>query len=227
MKQRILFFLILSASGLAGHAQVSVDASVNSSASEDPLEQVPTHFVTSSDGTLIAVEESGPSHGKPIVLIHGWSADSHVWFQQRLSPTLRNYHIVTMDLRGHGYSGKPTDLRAYSDPSLLADDINAVIQQLHLINAVIQQLRLHRPALIGWSTGAGVILEYLQKYGESFISGVDIVDSLACPNAAVAQQANMPLAADPFLPPLASNDAPTNFAGMVAYANLFADPSAA
>jgi len=215
MKHNILFFLILSASVLAGHAQVSEDASASSSANEDPLEQVPTHFVTSSDGTLIAVEESGPSHGKPLVFIHGWSADSRVWFKQRLSTALRNYHIVTMDLRGHGYSGKPTDPRSYSDPNLLADDVNAVIQELHL----------HRPAVIGWSLGAGVIMEYLQKFGQSFISGVDIVDSLACPNATIAQQATMLLAADPFLPPLASNDAPTNFAGMVAYSNLFASGS--
>jgi non-heme chloroperoxidase len=215
MKQSILFLFILSASVLAGHAQVSVDASVSSSASEDPLEQVPTHFVTSSDGTVIAVEESGPSHGKPIVLIHGWSADSRIWFQQQSSPALSQYRIVTMDLRGHGYSGKPTDPRAYADPGLLADDVNAVIQQLHL----------HRPALIGWSLGAGVMMEYLQKFGQSFISGIDIVDSLACPNAAIAQQASMLLGADPFLPPLASNDAPTNYAGMVAYSNLFASGS--
>ena len=116
-----------------------------------------------------------------------------------------------MDLRGHGYSGKPTDPSAYADPNFFADDVNAVIQQLHL----------HRPALIGWSVGGGVIMDYLQKYGESFISGVDLAGSLACPNAAIAQEATHLRSIDPFIPPLVSNDAPTNFAGIVAYVNLF------
>jgi non-heme chloroperoxidase len=215
MKQNILVFLVLWALVLAGHAQVSEDAAVSSSSNRDTFEDHPTNFVTSSDGTLIAVHESGPSQSKPIVFVHGWSASSAVWVQQQSSPVLRQYHIVAMDLRGHGYSGKPTDLRAYSDPSLLADDLNAVIQQLHL----------HQPALVGWSLGAGVIMEYLQKYGQAFISGVDIVDSLACPNAAIAQLASTELKNDPFLPPLASNDASTNFAGLVAYVNLFASGS--
>ena len=213
MVQRIFVLLILSA--VVGQAQVSEDALASSGSNQGSFEAHPTDFVTSSDGTLIAVQQSGPSQGKPIVLIHGWSANSAIWVQQQSSPLLRQDHIVAMDLRGHGYSGKPSDPNAYASPSLLADDVNAVIQQLHL----------HRPALIGWSLGAGVVMEYLQKYGQSFISGIDIVDSLACPNAAIAQLASSELKSDPFLPPLASNDAPTNFAGIVAYVNLFASGS--
>jgi pimeloyl-ACP methyl ester carboxylesterase len=203
MKQSILFLLILSACAVAGHTQVR-------------NAQVPTHFVTSSDGTLIAVHESGPSYGKPIVFVHGFSANGNVWFQQQSSPALSQYRIVTMDLRGHGYSGKPIDPGAYAVPTLFADDVNAVIQQLHL----------YRPALVGWSIGAGVIMEYLQKFGESSISGVDIVDSIVSPNAAIAQEASNQAKNAPFIPPLISNDAPTNFAGIVADANLIASGSA-
>jgi non-heme chloroperoxidase len=215
MKRKILSFLALSLPVLAGHAQVPEDAAVSSRSNRESFEEHPTNFVTSSDGTLIAVHESGPLQGKPLVFVHGWSASSAVWVQQQLSPLLRQYHIVAMDLRGHGYSGKPIDPRAYAVRTLFADDVNAVIQQLHL----------HRPALIGWSLGGGVIMDYLQKYGESFISGVDLADSLASPNATIAGLAAMLLAADPFIPPLVSNDAPTNFAGIVAYVNLFASGS--
>ena len=70
MKQSMLFLLILSACAVAGHTQVR-------------NAQVPTHFVTSSDDTLIAVHESGPSCGKPIVFVHGFSANGNVWFQQQ------------------------------------------------------------------------------------------------------------------------------------------------
>jgi pimeloyl-ACP methyl ester carboxylesterase len=202
MKENILLFLILSTSALAGHAQVQ-------------NAQVPTHFVTSSDGTLIALHESGPANGEPIVFLHGFSANGNVWFQQQSSPALSKYRIVTMDLRGHGYSGKPADPGAYANPTLFADDVNAVIQQLNL----------HRPALVGWSVGAGVIMFYLQKFGDSFISGVDIVDSIASPNATISQQASEQAKNAPFIPPLISNDAPTNFAGTVSDANLIASGS--
>lgn len=210
-----LFFITLSAPALAGEVQVPEPEAVSSASNQESFVEHPTNFVTSSDGTLIAVSESGPLQGKPLVFVHGWSASSAVWVQQQLSPVLRRYHIVAMDLRGHGYSGKPTDPSAYSNPNLFADDVNAVIQQLHL----------HRPALIGWSLGGGVIMDYLQKYGESFISGVDLTDSLAAPNATIAQEAAHLLSTDPFIPPLVSNDAPTNFAGIVAYVKLFASGS--
>jgi pimeloyl-ACP methyl ester carboxylesterase len=120
-----------------------------------------------------------------------------------------------MDLRGHGFSGKPSDPKAYADPNLFADDINAVIEQLHL----------ERPALIGWSVGGGVVMEYLQKFGDSMISGVDLVDTLAAPNAMIAQQAVVQIAKDPFIPLLISTDASTNFTGVVGYVNLFASAS--
>jgi hypothetical protein len=48
MKRSVLSLLLLAMSVLAGHAQA------------------PDEFVTSSDGTLIAVHESGPSQGRPI-----------------------------------------------------------------------------------------------------------------------------------------------------------------
>jgi len=212
MKRNVLFLLALLLRVLSGNAQVPDDAAVSLASTGESFAEHPTDFVTSSDGTLIAVHESGPLQGKPLVFLHGWSASGNVWVRQQLSPALRQYHILAIDLRGHGYSGKPTNPSAYANPNLFADDVNAVIQQLHL----------HRPALIGWSLGAGVIMEYLQKFGESLISGVDIVDSLACPDAAIAQLATTELKNDPFIPPLVSDDAPTNFAGIVVYVKLFA-----
>lgn len=196
MKQLSILVLVFSAKVLAEPVQGPVS----------------TGFVTSSDGTLIAVHESGPRDGKPIIFLHGWSSNSEVWFEQRSSPALSRYRIIGMDLRGHGDSGKPADPNAYAQPGLMADDVNAVIQQLHL----------ERPVLAGWSVGGGVAMEYLQKYGQSAISGLDLIGSVACPNTACEQQVTLLTQQNPFLQPLSSNDAPTIFAGATAYENLWA-----
>ena len=209
MKTDTICFFLLLACSLSARAQVS------SGLAQNHIEETAARFVTSSDGTLIAVHESGPKQGPPIIFVHGWSANSDVWVQQQSSPLLRQYHIVAMDLRGHGFSGKPSDPKAYADPNLFADDINAVIQQL----------QLDRPALIGWSLGGGIVMEYLQKFGDSMISGVDLVDTLASPNAMISQQAVMQIAQNPFIPLLINSDASTNFTGVVKYVNFFASAS--
>ncbi len=181
---------------------------------DDTLQEPPSvsasTFVTSSDGTLIAVQESGSPIGRPILFIHGFSHNSAVWFQQIASPALSRYHLVTMDLRGHGYSGKPTELSAYSDPGVIADDVNAVIQQRHLLN----------PIVVGWSLGGIVLTDYLLKYGDSAISGIDLVDSIICPNSTCQQTIAQEIGSLQPLVDLLSNDAPTEINGISGFVNL-------
>ena len=211
--KQIFSIFVLSTSMLCGIAQsVHMESPTGVSTRSEGL--VASRFVTSSDGTLIAVQESGPREGRPIVFVHGFSHSSAVWSQQVSSPELGRYHILTMDLRGHGFSGKPIAPSAYSDAGLAADDVNAVIQQL----------RLDRPVLVGWSLGGIVVPEYLQKYGDSAISGIDLVDSIACPTNACQQTvlSGVPISA---FEELASNDEPTELSGIAGFVNLEASAS--
>lgn len=78
----------------------------------------------------------------------------------------QEHRLVALDLRGHGLSEKPRG--GYDDSTLWADDLNAVIQTLDL----------ERPVLSGWSYGPFVVLDYIRRYGEERIGGLQFVGAI-------------------------------------------------
>lgn len=65
---------------------------------------------------------------EPLLLLHGAGGDALVW--SSLAVTLANrYHIVALDMRGHGESSKPQGNYPYSDADLIAD-LEAVMVRL-------------------------------------------------------------------------------------------------
>src|SRR5205823_2957953 len=72
------------------------------------------------------------------------------------------------DFRGHGASDKPLDAAKYTDGTLWADDLDAVIQAKHL----------DRPVLVGWSYGGFVMSDYLRRYGDKAIGGIVFVGAV-------------------------------------------------
>lgn len=81
--------------------------------------------VTSTDGVLLRVHESGAQGAPTVVCVHGYPDDHTVWdgVAAELAP---RYHLVCYDVRGAGESGKPRDRRAYRLEQL-AQDLAAVI----------------------------------------------------------------------------------------------------
>lgn len=120
-----------------------------------------TRFATSSDGTRIAYATAGDPNLPAILLIHGWAQAGICWEAQteRLSD---RFHLVAIDLRGHGASDKPDDPAAYADTALWGDDVATVIAAENL----------DRPTLVGWSYGARVIAAYLATHGSAKLAGV-------------------------------------------------------
>lgn len=62
-------------------------------------------FLETSDGVKLYYQVKG--EGKPIVLIHGWSAD-HTSFEPTFEALSENYQVISYDLRGHSRSEKPS-----------------------------------------------------------------------------------------------------------------------
>lgn len=127
-----------------------------------------TYTVTSSDGVKLAVEESGNPDGTPVILIHGLLGSRLDWDAQVTSPELRQYRLITYDLRGHGQSDKPSGAAPYHDGSRWADDLAAVIAGSHA----------RKPVVVGWSLGGVVMSNYLARYGDRDISGAVFVDGV-------------------------------------------------
>jgi non-heme chloroperoxidase len=126
-----------------------------------------TDRVTGGDGCQLHVEETGNREGRPILFIHAFSQSRLSWGRQVGSDLADDFRLVTFDLRGHGASDKPGD--AYGDPQLWADDVQGIITSLDL----------DRPILSGWSYGGLVICDYLRKYGEDRVSGINLVAAIS------------------------------------------------
>lgn len=80
--------------------------------------------------------------GSPLVLVHGWTCDSHDWSWQ-IQAFSESHRVVALDLRGHGYSSSP---KSGYNPRVFADDVAALITHLELGPVI----------LIGHSLGGAV-----------------------------------------------------------------------
>jgi pimeloyl-ACP methyl ester carboxylesterase len=80
--------------------------------------------VTSSDGTELAVYETGERDAPTILAVHGYP-DNHAVWDGFVGQLADRYHVVTYDVRGAGASEKPAAVAAYRMPQLL-DDLFAV-----------------------------------------------------------------------------------------------------
>lgn len=126
-----------------------------------------THEVTGGGGTTLDVVETGNADGRPILFVHGYTQSRFSWERQLRSSLADEFRLVAMDLRGHGESEKPED--AYDDPSLWADDVQAVIDEL----------ALDRPVLVGWSYGGLVLSDYFAVHGTADVAGANYVGAIS------------------------------------------------
>ena len=124
---------------------------------------MPVHKITGGGALRLAVHEYGSPGGKPIVLIHGINQCSLVWQRQYMSALAEEFRLVCPDIRGHGMSEKPTAPEQYSQADLWADDVHAVLSALSL----------RQPILVGWSYGGYIVNDYLAKYGDSAVGGIN------------------------------------------------------
>jgi non-heme chloroperoxidase len=108
-------------------------------------------------------EEEGS--GQPIIFIHGMWLTSRFFCRQRPYFAER-YRFIALDLRGHGRSEKV--LHGHTVPIQTRD-----------LHELIHGLGLEDVVLVGWSSGAFCIWEYLKQYGDDGIAGIAIVDEAA------------------------------------------------
>jgi pimeloyl-ACP methyl ester carboxylesterase len=101
------------------------------------------------DGAKVHYTDYGTGENA-LLFVHGWACDETFWSGQ--APALaEKYHVITIDLPGHGQSDKPQI--AYTMP-LYA----------RAIDAVLTDAKVKAATLIGHSNGTPVIWQFYRKY---------------------------------------------------------------
>jgi len=73
------------------------------------------NYFTSFDGTKIFYKTGGTDSGKETILfLHGLGGNMKVWNTQLSHFQKKGYQTVAFDLRGHGLSGRPKDIKDYA-----------------------------------------------------------------------------------------------------------------
>jgi pimeloyl-ACP methyl ester carboxylesterase len=113
-------------------------------------------------GGDIQVREDG-ARGKPtIVMLHGFAASMHWWTpaEERLAP---RFHVIRIDLLGHGGSEKPDS--GYSIPN-----------QAKLVAQALAELDVQRAVIAGHSMG-GMVATALAELDPSLVDGLILIST--------------------------------------------------
>jgi len=117
---------------------------------------------TTSDGVRLHYMEAGS--GKPLVMIPGWSQTA-AQFRHQLEGLSDRYHVIAIDMRGHGESDKP----AYG-------------YRIHRLSADVHEFLvgkgLRDVTLAGHSMGCSVIWGYWELYGSDRLSRLILIDQM-------------------------------------------------
>ena len=124
-----------------------------------------TRTVRGGGDVGLYVEESGDTGDPAVLFLHGYSQSRLSWKKQFESTLTDDHRLIRMDSRGHGRSEKPRNAEAYSDSSLWAADVRAVLDALGLEDVVV----------VAWSYGSLVALDYLAAHGTDRVAGVNFV----------------------------------------------------
>jgi len=101
-----------------------------------------------ANGLNVYYEEYG--HGQPLILLHGGTDTSQMW-QPFLASFVSHFRVIAPDSRAHGRTNNPNGELSYH---LMADDVVAFIQALHLT----------QPLVFGYSDGGQIALEIGMRY---------------------------------------------------------------
>lgn len=117
----------------------------------------------SADGTRIVYRVDGKPDARPLVLVHGWAQSSSCWGPNVMAALTRQYRVISVDLRGHGYSGAPDT--GYDDSALWAADLKAVLDAAGCSGPGAGAI------LLGWSYGGLVCCDFLAAHPEAMSDG--------------------------------------------------------
>ncbi|MCB1623178.1 MAG: alpha/beta hydrolase [Pseudomonadales bacterium] len=150
-----------------GRQDTTTTKATDSTTSIAPADGSP-RIANSTDGVHIQYRVYG--HGEPtLVFVHGWSCDSSYWNAQ-VEAFRKNYTVVTVDLAGHGASGR--NRTNWTMANYGAD-----------VAAAVKDLPSKQLILVGHSMGGPVVIEAARLLqGRTLAAiGVDTYKTIGAP----------------------------------------------
>ena len=118
--------------------------------------------VEGAGGVPLNVVTAGDTASPPILLIHGFGQSHYSFVHQLNSDLAEDNYLVTFDLRGHGASGKPWAAEDYTEHTVWAEDVAAVMTATGI----------ERPVVVAWSYGTMIAMDYIREHGIGGIAGI-------------------------------------------------------
>jgi pimeloyl-ACP methyl ester carboxylesterase len=147
---------------------------------------LPVSGFVDSDGLKIFFQRFG--HGSPLILVHGWGADTRSnWVDNGWIDVLKEHRtVISIDVRGHGKSDKPHALDPYSYDAMSRD-----------VLAVLDAHKIEQSDFMGYSMGSFMGAYLLGHHPERFTSMIlggigDETDLSASQGAVIAQALRAP-----------------------------------
>ena len=115
--------------------------------------------------------------GEPVVLIHGLYANSRMnWDAPGTTALLaKHFHVITLDCRGHGKSGKPRGENTYG------------INMVEDVTRLLDHLNLKSARVAGYSMGAMIAMKlavtYPERVGAIVLGGMGWIKAGAAMNS--------------------------------------------
>ncbi len=139
-------------------------------------------LIETKDSTSLAVDVWGV--GRPVVLVHAWGLDAHMWNAQLPALLGAGFQVVTIDQRGHGRSSRPPT--GYDLDTMAAD-----------VLGVLDTLDLHDAVLIGQSMGGAVVAHAVGGLGSPRVVQA-VLSAPITPCLTIGPDNQLGLAADVF-----------------------------
>lgn len=111
-----------------------------------------------SDGVQIRYVEAG--EGEPLLLIHGFSVNTEFQWGSNLNRLAGNFHVIAMDVRGHGKSGKPHGAENYGQ-AIIDDAVR-----------LLDHLGIEKAHVMGYSMGGAITLNLVANHPDRVKSAI-------------------------------------------------------
>jgi pimeloyl-ACP methyl ester carboxylesterase len=112
------------------------------------------------DSNSVRIHYTDEGAGEPVILVHGFAVNGDLnWRKPHVVDALsKDFRVITMDLRGHGLSGKPHDPGQYGME--MVKDVVRLMDHLYLSKAHV----------VGYSLGGAVTLKLAATFPDRLLT---------------------------------------------------------